>query len=132
MAMFHYPNASLESGQLTAWAPLEVGVDIIQPALFAFAMAYFPFDLAWWGNTTLGCYCFHFYFKDTMNVVFSSVTDQLAWDPTGLVTYIVIIGTCLFYTTFFGPLGHYLLLSPKFLEIVYKSFGNSDVRLTVS
>ncbi len=54
MAMFHYPNVSLETGKLTAWAPLEVAVDMMQPSLFAFAMAYFPFDLSWWGNTTLG------------------------------------------------------------------------------
>jgi len=116
MAMFHYPNTALESGELTWWAPLEVGVDIIQPSLFAFAMAYFPLDLAWWGNTTLGCYCFHFYFKDTMNVVMSRMSDGLAWDPTGMLTYLAIVGVCLFYTTFFGPFGHYLLLSPMLLR----------------
>merc|ERR1712070_1178016 len=107
MAMFHYPNTSLESGKLTAWAPLEVGIDIIQPSLFAFAMAYFPFDLAWWGNTTLGCYCFHFYFKDQMSAVITSLAGNLEWDPTGLLTYFMILAICGFYSTILGPLGHY-------------------------
>merc|ERR1712146_5867 len=100
---------------LRPWAPFEVLVDIIQPSLFAFAMAYFPFDLAWWGNTTLGCYCFHFYFKDQMNVVFSNIGVYLSVDPTGILMYIAVVGICLVYTTLLGPLGHYLLLSPKLI-----------------
>merc|ERR1711970_228896 len=115
MAAFHYPNTSMESGQLTAYAPLEFGMNFLQPALFIYAMAYFPFDLAWWGNTTLGCYCFHFYFKDQMNVAITHLTGQLGWDPTGLLTYFVIVAICGFYASVLGPFGHYFLLSPVLL-----------------
>lgn len=116
MAMYHYPNQCLETGTLTAWAPIEMGVDIIQPSLFAFAMAYFPFDMAWWGNSTLGCYCFHFYFKDSMNLVFSQYGRSLSWDPTGLATYVSIVATCMLYTSVCGPFGHYVLISPQLIQ----------------
>jgi len=115
MAEYHYPNVSLESGTLTSYAPLELVMDILQPSLFIYAMAYFPFDMAWWGNTTLGCYCFHFYFKGQMNIAISSLTMKLAWEPTGLLTYFVIVAICGTFCTFLGPLGHYLLLSPTLL-----------------
>eukprot|EP00437_Effrenium_voratum_P004477 CAMPEP_0181435406 /NCGR_PEP_ID=MMETSP1110-20121109/20316_1 /TAXON_ID=174948 /ORGANISM="Symbiodinium sp., Strain CCMP421" /LENGTH=1047 /DNA_ID=CAMNT_0023558939 /DNA_START=36 /DNA_END=3177 /DNA_ORIENTATION=+ len=68
MCMFHYPNNVLENGTGMAWAWLELSVDVIQPTLFALGMTYFPFDLAWWGNTTLGAYVFHFYFRDHVAV----------------------------------------------------------------
>ncbi|CAE7029035.1 tycC [Symbiodinium natans] len=115
MALFHYPNNVLENGTGMAWAWLEIGVDIIQPTLFVLGMTYVPFDLAWWGNTTLGAYVFHFYFRDHVAVLTMSICDGLAWDQTGLLVVAVILLLCLVFTTFLGPLGHYILLSPTFL-----------------
>lgn len=114
MGMYHYPNDTLETGTNMAWAPLEVGVDFIQPVLFALGMTWFPLNMAWWGNTTLGCYVFHFYFKDHMCVAIQKIGDALAFDPTGMLTLVAVVGSCCIYTTFLGPLGHYLLLSPTF------------------
>ncbi|CAE8632442.1 unnamed protein product [Polarella glacialis] len=115
MAMFHYPNNVLENGTGLEWAWLEIGVDIIQPSLFVLGMTYFPLDLSWWGNTTLGCYVFHFYFRDTVANAVMSVNHDLAWDPTGMVTVLFVFGICLAFTSILGPAGHYLLLSPTLL-----------------
>lgn len=117
MALFHYPNQVLESGTGLQWAWLEVGVDIIQPTLFALGMAYLPINMAWWGNTTLGCYVFHFYFRDRVSWLFQQISTVLDknTDPTGLLLFFAIVGLCLIFTSVLGPLGHYLLLSPSFL-----------------
>lgn len=115
MAVFHYPNNVLEKGTGMAWAWLEIGVDILQPTLFVLGMTYVPFDLAWWGNTTLGAYVFHFYFRDHVAVLTMSICDGLAWDQTGLLVVAVILLLCLVFTTFLGPVGHYILLSPTLL-----------------
>jgi hypothetical protein len=115
MGMYHYPNNTLENGTDMQWAPLEVGVDFLQPALFALGMTWFPLDLSWWGNTTLGCYVFHFYFKDHMCVAAQHIGDALAFDSTGLLTLTCVVGSALLYTTIAGPLGHYFLLSPTFV-----------------
>lgn len=112
MALWHYPNYALEDGSGLAFLPLEVGVDIIQPMLFALGMTYLPFNMAWWGNTTLGCYTFHFYFKDHFTSLFEHISYGLGGDPTGLVLFIVILGICLAFTSVCGPIGHYILLSP--------------------
>jgi hypothetical protein len=129
MAEYHYPNTSLETGTLTAYAPLEIGMDFLQPALFIYAMAYFPFDLAWWGNTTLGCYCFHFYFKGQMSIVLASLVAELGWEPTGLLTYFVIIAICGTFCTVLGPLGHYILLSPILISQRIKKMRQNRGRL---
>jgi amino acid adenylation domain-containing protein len=112
MAMFHYPNDVVETGTNLQWAWLEVGVDFIQPGLIVFAMAYFPFDLAWWGNTTLGCYCFHYYFKDQAGTWIQDMSNAFDWDRTGILLPLSIFSMCICFTTFMGPLGHYLLLAP--------------------
>merc|ERR1719401_389798 len=113
--MFHYPNGVLETGTGLQWFWLEVGVDFIQPALIVFAMAYFPFNLAWWGNTTLGCYCFHFYFKDTASTWIQNMSNAFSWDSTGILLILGVFSMCICFTTFMGPIGHYLLLSPTLL-----------------
>jgi len=115
MAEFHYPNKVLETGQDRQWAWLEIGADILQPSLFALGMTYVPFNLAWWGNTTLGCYTFQFYFKDSMASLFQVLADSLGWDPTGLLPFFAIVLVCLCFTTVVGPIGHYFLLSPQLL-----------------
>lgn len=115
MAMFHYPNNVLENGTGMQWVWLELGVDILQPALFVLGMTHLPWNLTWWGNTTLGAYVFHFYFRDTVATWTMSMCDGLTWDPTGMVTVLAIMGICLTFTTFLGPLGHYALLSPALL-----------------
>jgi len=115
MALFHYPNLVLESGTGLQWAWLEMSVAFLQPALIALGMAALPFNLAWWGNTTLGCYVFHFYFKDQVGMWVWSLCDWVAWDPTGLLAFFLIIGLCAIFTTFLGPAGHYFLLTPTLL-----------------
>jgi len=115
MAMFHYPNNVLEKGTGMKWVWLELSADIIQPSLFVLGMTYFPFDLTWWGNTTLGAYVFHFYFRDHVAKWTWGICDYLTWDQTGIVVILVIFLMCLFFTTFLGPLGHYILLSPALL-----------------
>mmetsp|Transcript_41865 Transcript_41865/g.76059 ORF Transcript_41865/g.76059 Transcript_41865/m.76059 type:complete len:1174 (-) Transcript_41865:155-3676(-) len=116
MAMMHYPNSCLENTcDSMWWAPIEIGVDILQPSLFILGMTYLPVNLSWWGNTTLGCYCFHFFFKDRMTVLIMGLTEVFAWDATGLLQLVAILGMCLFMTSFVGPLGHYILLSPTLL-----------------
>ncbi|CAE7476612.1 unnamed protein product [Symbiodinium microadriaticum] len=65
---FHYPNNVLEKGTGMAWAsPSRLG------------MTYVPVDLAWWGNTTLGAYVFHFYFRD--HAAASGNRTRLMWNP---------------------------------------------------
>lgn len=115
MAMYHYPNNVLENGTGNEWAWLEVGADMLQPSLFVLGMTYFPLNLAWWGNTTLGCYVFHFYFRDTVSATVMTLCNGLTWDPTGLAIPILVVSICLMFTSFLGPFGHYLLLSPALL-----------------
>uniref|UniRef100_A0A7S4VJA2 AMP-dependent synthetase/ligase domain-containing protein n=1 Tax=Alexandrium monilatum TaxID=311494 RepID=A0A7S4VJA2_9DINO len=120
MAMLHYPNNVLENGTGLKWAWLEIGADILQPSLFVLGMTYLPLNMEWWGNTTLGCYCFHFYFKDQMTAWVMAMTPGLAWDPTGLLLFLLILALCLAVTTFLGPLGHYFLLAPT---LAYQRLG---------
>jgi hypothetical protein len=91
-------------------------MDMMQPLLFALAMVHCPLNLRWWGNTTLGTYCFHFYFLDQMA---RWATTNLAnighWDPSGVLCVVYVIGTALVFTTFLGPLGHYILIGPTIL-----------------
>lgn len=115
MAMFHYPNNVLEKGTGMEWAWLELSVDIIQPTLFVLGMTYLPIDLTWWGNTTLGAYVFHFYFRDHVANWTMAICNYLTWDETGILVVLVIFLMCLLFTTFLGPLGHYILLSPALL-----------------
>lgn len=112
MSLFHYPNNVLETGSGIQWVWLELGVDFLQPALLVLGMTYVPLNLKWWGNTTLGCYAFHFYFKDQMCVVIQAVGRSLVWDPTGLLLFVTIIGMCLMFTSILGPMAHYFLISP--------------------
>eukprot|EP00747_Dinoflagellata_sp_TGD_P149427 gnl/TRDRNA2_/TRDRNA2_177010_c1_seq1.p1 gnl/TRDRNA2_/TRDRNA2_177010_c1~~gnl/TRDRNA2_/TRDRNA2_177010_c1_seq1.p1 ORF type:complete len:535 (-),score=70.27 gnl/TRDRNA2_/TRDRNA2_177010_c1_seq1:194-1681(-) len=114
MGLFHYPNNVLEKGTGMQWVWLEVGVGFLQPALFALGMTYVPLNLSWWGGTTLGCYVFHFYFRDHMSTVIDWASGWFAWDPTGILSYILIVATCLAFTSTAGPLGHYFLISPQF------------------
>jgi len=115
MAMFHYPNNVLESGTGVEYAPLEVGVDFIQPMLFALGMTWLPLNLSWWGNTTLGCYAFHFYFKDSVGQALLSIGPAMAWDESGILLFFVVLAIALVFTTLLGPIGHAFLLSPNVL-----------------
>lgn len=126
MAMFHYPNNVLENGTHLEWVWLELGVDMIQPALVVLGMSQLPFNMAWWGNTTLGCYVFHFYFKDQMGLWAIAIVDALTWDPTGLLVFFVVIGMIMLFTSLAGPCFHYLLLtcaySPNYVHKAGKRF----------
>jgi hypothetical protein len=112
MAMFHYPNSVLEDGTGVEWAWLELGVNFVQPSLLILGMTRVPLNMRWWGSTTLGCYAFHFYFKDHMTKTIQAVVQSLVWDPTGLLTFVVVVGMCLSYMTVVGPASHYLIISP--------------------
>jgi amino acid adenylation domain-containing protein len=116
MAMWHYPNYSLESGEGMKWVWWEVFVDILQPSLFTLGMTHVRFNMAWWGNTTLGCYVFHFYFRDTFTKLFLQMAPAFVFDATGLLMPSCMILICITYTTFMGPFGHYLLLSPTMIH----------------
>ena len=94
-------------------APLEFSMDMMQPLLLALAMVHCPFNLRWWGNTTLGTYCFHFYFLDQMARWAQVNLEAIGrWDPSGLLCVAYVIGTAVVFTTFLGPLMHYLLIAP--------------------
>ena len=49
MALFHYPNQLLESGEKGSWLMplLELTVTTLQPALFALGAVYWPFKAIW-------------------------------------------------------------------------------------
>jgi len=115
MGLFHYPNNVLENGTGWQWAWLEIGVDFLQPTLVVIGMSYLPLNLSWWGNTTLGCYVFHFYFKDEVGKWAGRMCDAVAWDATGLLSVLLVFGLCVLFTSFLGPAGHYALLAPTFL-----------------
>lgn len=132
MALFHYPNNVLENGTGMQWVGLELGVDIIQPSLFALGMTFIPLNMAWWGNTTLGCYCFHFYFKDQTAVFLQWMTAHLDWDPSGLIPFILVVAVAVVFTSVLGPFGHYLLLSPQFAYArVRRLYANRSARSAV-
>merc|ERR1719336_894559 len=107
--MIHYPNNVLENGTGLKYAAFEIGVDFLQPALLVLGMTYLPLNLQWWGNTTLGCYCFHFYFRDQFTTWVLALGGGFAWEPTGLLLFFLILCIPLFITTLLGPAFHYLL-----------------------
>jgi hypothetical protein len=115
MALYHYPNNILETGDDATWAWLELTVSLLQPMLFALGTTYWPVNLAWWGNTTLGCYVIHFYIRDRMTDMMEKLVPLLAWEPTGLMLPIAAITLCVMFTSTIGPLGHYLLVAPQLL-----------------
>lgn len=115
MALFHYPNQALETGTGIQWVWLELLQDFFQPTLLALGMSQLPFNMTFWGNTTLGTYCFHFYFKDEMARVIQALCLALSWDPTGIIQVLGVLFVGIIFTTVFGPIGHYFLLSPTFI-----------------
>jgi len=116
MAAFHYPNSVMETGDHLQWAPFEFAADMFQPAFLALGMVWFPFNLAWWGNTTLGTYCFHFYFLHQMIHWSSKNMPHIAEiDPSGVLCILYVVGTAAVFTTFLGPFCHYILIGPTIL-----------------
>jgi hypothetical protein len=114
MAAFHYPNTVLEDGTKLSNAPLEWSMSLLQPVLLACAMCHFPLDMKWWGNTTLGCYCFHFYFlPKMMHWGFENVQSIGEFDPSGFLVLLYVVGTAVAYTTLLGPVGHMVLIGPN-------------------
>jgi len=118
MGMFHYPNTVLENGTGVQWIWLEMGANVLQPTLFIMAMMHLRVDMSWWGNTTLGCYVFHFYFKSHATMLIEQTCAWLAGlGLAGLPQFFFVLGGCAAFTTFGGPLGHYALLSPYLLWV---------------
>lgn len=122
MAAFHYPNTVMEDGTNLQNAPLEFAANMFQPVLLALAMVHLPFDLKWWGNTTLGTYCFHFYFLSQMITWGSTNQADIAKvDSSGILNVLYVIGTAVTFTTFLGPIFHYALIGPTILYGKYRS-----------
>jgi amino acid adenylation domain-containing protein len=121
MAAFHYPNISTEYGvhdsRFRWWdLPLEIGADAVQPVLLALAMAWCPLNMAWWGNSTLGTYVFHFYIRTQMYTNWMpAIMRQMETIPGGVVQLFVVLAIPFVFVTFIGPIGHYLLLTPGFI-----------------
>ncbi|CAE7210403.1 tycC [Symbiodinium sp. CCMP2592] len=117
MALFHYPNQLLESGEKGFWLTpiLEVAVTTLQPVLFALGTVYWPVKASFWGNSTLGCYVIHFLFRDRMTEVIQMMIPMLSWDLTGLLLPLAIVVLCLAFMSTVGPVGHYILIAPQFL-----------------
>lgn len=123
MAMFHYPNVTLESGEFNPpWAAvLEIVLGTIQPGLFALSMWYLPFDLSWLGSTSLGCYIFHYYFKGAVRKAIISFVPLVAWDSTNILVFLFICGICLFFQLVVGPLGNAIIFSiPKAFDLMHR------------
>merc|ERR1712127_940126 len=97
------------------YAPLEFACDFLQPSLVVLGMTALPLNLSWWGNTTLGCYVFHFYFRDSVAKWFTQLGVALAWDSSGLILLLCVLAASLCFTSVIGPIGHYVLLSPTLL-----------------
>jgi amino acid adenylation domain-containing protein len=116
VAEFYYPNKLLDgfriiSGDL-AWVLLEIPINIVQPTLFALAMIHVPLDLSLWGSTTLGCYVFHFYVSPQAFEIVKLLCDKVWWDPSGLITLILILVSCAVFNAIVGLLGNSILLAP--------------------
>ena len=105
----------MENGKGAKWVWLEIGADFIQPVLLTIGMCYLPVSLAWWGRASLGTYVFCYYFSDQIGLLTWHISNYLMWDATGLLVYFAVLGICLFFATFIGPAGQYLLISPVFL-----------------
>ncbi|CAE8680461.1 unnamed protein product [Polarella glacialis] len=127
-AMYHYPCTAVEDGTHINWLPFELLIGCSQPIFFALAMTHCPFDMAWWGNTSLGCYVFHFYFRNQMSELVLAMAAASAFDPTGLLFFMMILTLCIFIQSTIGPLGHYFLMGLQWLpESVMKLLGRSSV-----
>jgi len=114
-AMIHYPFESVDAGVHMEWLPYEVAVGFIQPMLFALAMTQFPYDLAFWGNTSLGCYVFHFYIRHRMTTLIWSMVPFFAFDKTGILIFAAILIVCIIVQSTLGPIGHYFLVGLQYL-----------------
>jgi len=113
--LIHYPFTSVDDGTHMQWLPFEVAIGFIQPTLFALAMTQFPVNMAWWGNTSLGCYVFHFYFRVRMTELVLSMVDVFAFDPTGIILFLAILVVCVIVQSTIGPLGHYALVGLQYV-----------------
>lgn len=123
-AAIHYPFLAVDAGTGMVWLPYEVLVGFIQPTLFALAMTQFPFDMAWWGNTSLGCYVFHFYIRHRVTYLIWAIIPVFAFDPTGLLLFIAILSVCILIQSTVGPAGHYCLVGLQYLPgWVWKVLG---------
>jgi len=109
-AMIHYPFTSVDQGTHMQWLPFELAVGVIQPMLLSLAFSQLPIEMTWWGNTTLGCYVFHFYFRTRMTELVLVFVSAFAFDQSGLLLFFAIMAQCFIVQTFVGPLGHYFLV----------------------
>jgi hypothetical protein len=49
-----------------------------------------------------------------------NVASIASVDKTGILVVLYIVGSAAFFTTFLGPIGHYLLISPHLLWAKYQ------------
>lgn len=120
-AAFNYPSHLFEPAEGSKFTLLgigaiilELGVTISQPTLFALAMTRCPFDLSWWGGTTLGTYIFHFYFGDLCRRIIGFGLKLLQpVQGLGFPQLLFLLSCPIAFMTTLGPLFHNLLLSPR-------------------
>jgi len=120
--MVHYPFTSVDQGTHMQWLPFELAIGVIQPMLLALAFSQLPLEMSWWGNTTLGCYVFHFYFRTRMTELILRFVSVFAFDPTGLLLFFAIMAQCFIVQTCIGPLGHYFLVALQYVPTVTWKF----------
>eukprot|EP00931_Biecheleriopsis_adriatica_P036942 TRINITY_DN2120_c0_g3_i1.p1 TRINITY_DN2120_c0_g3~~TRINITY_DN2120_c0_g3_i1.p1 ORF type:complete len:1142 (+),score=165.38 TRINITY_DN2120_c0_g3_i1:59-3484(+) len=133
MALFHYPNTMLETGEDNSLWLFEFLVTIVQPSLFVLGTSCWTWNASWWGNTTLGCYMIHFCFRDRFTELFHYLARVLVWDFTGLLLPAAMIFVCCAFMTTIGPLGHYVLISPQlFLSQICSGRQRTCLSTTVS
>eukprot|EP00747_Dinoflagellata_sp_TGD_P096424 gnl/TRDRNA2_/TRDRNA2_166838_c0_seq1.p1 gnl/TRDRNA2_/TRDRNA2_166838_c0~~gnl/TRDRNA2_/TRDRNA2_166838_c0_seq1.p1 ORF type:complete len:297 (+),score=32.76 gnl/TRDRNA2_/TRDRNA2_166838_c0_seq1:65-955(+) len=112
--LVHYPMQALDSAGWMRCGPIEFGVSVVQPVLFALGMVYLPVDLSYWGNGTLVVYIFHFYFTAGGSANIRNLLDPavhiFAWDPTGLLTAAAIVSTIFVVQTVLVTIGKFLVL----------------------
>eukprot|EP00929_Paragymnodinium_shiwhaense_P042350 TRINITY_DN2192_c2_g1_i1.p1 TRINITY_DN2192_c2_g1~~TRINITY_DN2192_c2_g1_i1.p1 ORF type:complete len:1124 (+),score=197.03 TRINITY_DN2192_c2_g1_i1:103-3474(+) len=123
MSVFHYPNIIMEDGIKTDglkwwYVPLEFGANTVQPLVLALAMAWFPLDCRWWGNTTLGTYVFHFYFLQYAMEKYPKILQWMGEHHLeGVPQVFVLLAIPMLFMTFLGPIFHYILLAPGLLYL---------------
>mmetsp|Transcript_106446 Transcript_106446/g.188477 ORF Transcript_106446/g.188477 Transcript_106446/m.188477 type:complete len:1059 (-) Transcript_106446:306-3482(-) len=93
---------------------------LVQPALFALAMTWLPFDMSWWGNAALSTYVLHYYFSQYLQRDGLHIVLKWAHDKPGLFQLLVLLALPIAFMTIVGPIFQYYLVIPslKFLSRV--------------
>lgn len=126
LTAFHYPDIALNYDSTDPefhwyWLPVEVVANVAQAILLPLAMVWLPYDLRWWGGTTLGTYVFHFYWRDDHWVWLARILAQLPFH--GVVQLATLLGVAVAYVSVLGPIGHRILLWPMHAADLVKQYS---------